>query len=39
MEGLEFIKDSFGQMNGFLTFMFLVILLDVYFDNWRMYIN
>lgn len=30
MEGLEFIKDSFGQMNGFLTFMFLVILLGVY---------
>ena len=30
MEGLEFIKDSFGQMNGFLTFMFLVLLLGVY---------
>ena len=30
MEGLEFIKDSFGQMNGFLTFIFLVILLGVY---------
>ena len=30
MDGLEFIKDSFGQMNGFLTFMFLVILLGVY---------
>ena len=30
MEGLEFIKDSFGQMNGFLTFIFLVILLGVF---------
>ena len=30
MDGLEFIKDSFGQMSGFLTFMFLVILLGVY---------
>ena len=30
MDGLSFIKDSFGQMNGFLTFMFLVILLGVY---------
>ena len=27
MDGLEFIRDSFGQMSGFLTFMFLVIIV------------
>ena len=30
MEGLELIKDSFGQMNGFLTFITIVIIIAAF---------
>tara|TARA_R110002012_G_scaffold119725_2_gene268825 strand:+ start:2103 stop:2807 length:705 start_codon:yes stop_codon:yes gene_type:complete len=30
MEGLEFIKDSFGQMNGFLTFIIILTIIASY---------
>ena len=30
MDGLEFIKESFGQMNGFLTFITLITIIAAY---------
>jgi len=30
MDGLEFIRDSFGQMSGFLTFITIIIVIAAY---------
>ena len=30
MDGLEFIRDSFGQMSGFLTFITIIIVIVAY---------